>query len=182
MFGINNQNIMEAITVSWNNNKDLTLDKDEKRFLFENDAAKSNVQQLFTNLNDNREFYYGIAPNLHNPSKINEQSITQDTDAVSTWLTYSLIYVYGTNNTEIDNFMSEFTKYYKFRMQKHKQEQEQIFKSRTSRAAMKPRSTRSMESSKSKSKSKTRRLYEGARGGLYYIKVRDGKKVKVYVR
>ena len=51
------------------------------------------------------------------------------------------------------------------------------------------RSTRSMESTKSKvgkvqkvGKVKSRKMYVGARGGLYYCKMRDGKRVKVYVR
>ena len=69
---------------------------------------------------------------------------------------------------------------------------------RARRALMKPkssRSTRSMNSTKlTKSKVqkvnkvqkvgrvKSRKMYVGARGGLYYCKMRDGKKVKVYVR
>ena len=53
-----------------------------------------------------------------------------------------------------------------------------------SKSKSKPMSSRSMKSTKSKpqSKSKSRKLYEGKRGGLYYCKMRDGKKVKVYVR
>lgn len=51
----------------------------------------------------------------------------------------------------------------------------------TKRVRMSKKNTKPVQSNKI-TKQKDRKLYKGKRGGVYYIKVRDGKRVKVYVK